>query len=75
MEELVEVIIVPDQNGVPIPVVCTKEDKPLNLIAWKEAVASLPAMSDPVQWRLEDLPQTATVKIKRLELARRLGAA
>jgi acyl-coenzyme A synthetase/AMP-(fatty) acid ligase len=30
-------------------------------------------MADPVQWRADDLPKTATTKIKRLELARLLG--
>ncbi|GAB3476716.1 class I adenylate-forming enzyme family protein [Amycolatopsis cihanbeyliensis] len=74
MEELVEVIVIPGGNGAAVPVVCTKDDKPLNQSAWKAAVANLPAMSDPVQWRQADLPQTATVKIKRLELARRLGS-
>ncbi|MET8682023.1 AMP-binding protein [Streptomyces sp. NPDC004647] len=74
MPELVEVIIIPDRNGKPVPVVCTRGDKPLALAAWTSAVTGLPAMADPVQWRLEDLPQTATTKIKRLELARLLGA-
>ncbi|MFI9416661.1 class I adenylate-forming enzyme family protein [Streptomyces werraensis] len=72
--ELVEVIIVPDEDGRPLPVVCTRDDKPLDLAAWKSAVAGLPAMAEPVQWKLDDLPQTATTKIKRLELARLLKA-
>ncbi|GGM33451.1 putative fatty-acid-CoA ligase FadD [Longimycelium tulufanense] len=74
MDDLVEVIIVPNGDGVPVPVVCTRADKPLDRIAWKSAVAGLPVMAEPVQWRLEDLPQTATTKIKRLELARLLAA-
>jgi acyl-coenzyme A synthetase/AMP-(fatty) acid ligase len=59
---------------VPVPVVCTKDDLPLDLAAWRATVADLPPMADPVQWRLQDLPHTATTKIKRLELARLLGA-
>jgi acyl-coenzyme A synthetase/AMP-(fatty) acid ligase len=74
LDDLAEVIIIPDESGRPVPVVCTKGDKPLDLDAWQAAAASLPAMQDPVQWRLEDLPQTATTKIKRLELARILAA-
>ncbi|ARQ69991.1 class I adenylate-forming enzyme family protein [Streptomyces marincola] len=73
--ELVEVIIVPGADGTPVPVVCTREDKPLDPVAWQAAVAGLPPMAEPVQWRLDDLPQTATTKIKRLELARLLGSA
>ena len=75
LTDLVEVIIVPDQNGVPVPVVCTRDDNALDRTAWVAAVADLPTMADPVQWRLADLPQTATAKIKRLELARLLAAA
>ncbi|WP_037677769.1 class I adenylate-forming enzyme family protein [Streptomyces griseus] len=73
LDELVEVIIVPGQGGTPVPVVCTKDDEPLDMVAWKAAAASLPTMADPVQWRLQDLPQTATTKIKRLELAKLLS--
>ncbi|MDI9883337.1 AMP-binding protein [Streptomyces sp. HNM0645] len=77
LPELIEVIIVPGADNRPVPVVCTRENQPLDPIAWKTAVVDLPALAEPVQWRLEDLPQTATTKIKRLELARLLtsGAA
>ncbi|MEU1624288.1 AMP-binding protein [Streptomyces sp. NPDC020096] len=74
MPELIEVIIVQDPKGTPVPVVCTRDDVPLDQIAWKSAVSGLPKMAPPVQWRLEDLPQTATTKIKRLELARLVEA-
>jgi len=72
VEDLVEVIIVPGADGRPVPVVCTRDDTPLDLAVWKAAVVGLPPLADPVQWKLEDLPQTATTKIKRLELARLL---
>jgi acyl-coenzyme A synthetase/AMP-(fatty) acid ligase len=74
LTDLIEVIIVPDSGGVAVPVVCTRNDTALDRAAWDAAVADLPAMADPVQWRLADLPQTATAKIKRLELARLLAA-
>lgn len=74
LPELIEVIIVSDQNNFPVPVVCTRDDSELDPKAWAAAVADLPSMSAPVQWRLADLPQTATTKIKRLELARLLAA-
>ncbi|MDQ2957694.1 MAG: acyl--CoA ligase [Actinomycetota bacterium] len=75
LSELAEVVLVPGGYGTAVPVVCTKDDKPLDLLAWKAAVATLPPMADPIQWRLEDLPKTATTKIKRLELARLLAEA
>jgi acyl-coenzyme A synthetase/AMP-(fatty) acid ligase len=74
MDEIIEVIIVPAEDGTAVPVVCTRDGRSLDRIAWKAAVAGLPTMADPVQWRLEDLPQTATTKIKRLELAKLLKA-
>lgn len=73
MESLREVIIIPGPDGTPVPVVSTRDDEPLDLRAWRAAAAPLPAMADPVQWRFEDLPVTATTKVKRLELARRLA--
>ncbi|GHD17624.1 putative fatty-acid-CoA ligase FadD [Nocardiopsis kunsanensis] len=69
MPELVEVIIIPSEKGTPVPVVCTRDDKPLDQAAWRAAVADLPDLDDPVHRSLGDLPQTATTKIKRLELA------
>jgi len=72
LPELVEVIIVPGEGGGAIPVVCIRDDIPLDPECWRRAVATLPAMAPPVQWRLEDLPQTATMKIKRLELGQLL---
>ncbi|MFW3462682.1 class I adenylate-forming enzyme family protein [Streptomyces sp. 058-1L] len=72
LPELTEVIIVPGPDGLAVPVVSTRDNKPLDAVVWRSAVADLPALAEPVLWRIEDLPQTATTKIKRLELARRL---
>lgn len=74
LDELAEVVIVPGADGGAVPVVCTKDDRPLDPVAWRAAAAELPEMAEPVQRRIRDLPQTATTKIKRLELARRLEA-
>ncbi|MFJ2206929.1 AMP-binding protein [Streptomyces microflavus] len=74
VEDLIEVIIIPGPDGRPVPVVSTRDDKPLDERVWRDAVVGLPPMADPVRWKLEDLPQTATTKIKRLELARLLAA-
>jgi acyl-coenzyme A synthetase/AMP-(fatty) acid ligase len=73
MESLVEVIIVANKDQVAVPVICTKDDLPLDRAEWRTAVVGLPTMADPVQWKLADLPHTATTKIKRLELARLLN--
>ncbi|WP_256726024.1 class I adenylate-forming enzyme family protein [Streptomyces sp. IMTB 2501] len=74
MDDLTEIIIIPGPDGRALPVVCTKGDMPLDLAAWRAATAGLPPMADPVQWKLEELPKTATTKIKRLELAQLVAA-
>ncbi|GAB3473863.1 class I adenylate-forming enzyme family protein [Amycolatopsis cihanbeyliensis] len=74
LPDLAEVVIVPSAGGAPVPVVCTRNNRPLDPGEWRAAAANLPPMAEPVQWRIEDLPQTATTKIKRLELARLLAS-
>ncbi|MEV3873889.1 class I adenylate-forming enzyme family protein [Streptomyces sp. NPDC049906] len=73
LPELLEVIIVPGPDGPPVPVVCTRDDRPLDRGRWDEAVTGLPLLAAPVQRRLDELPHTATTKVKRLELARELA--
>ena len=75
MAQLTEVVIVPSADGAPLPVVCTRDDRPLDLDAWREAAGGLPPMREPVHRKLCELPHTATEKIKRLELARLLTQA
>ncbi|GLF92646.1 class I adenylate-forming enzyme family protein [Streptomyces yaizuensis] len=73
LPELLEVIIVPGGDGAPVPVVCTRDDRPLDRGRWESAVEGLPGLAAPVQRRLDELPHTATTKVKRLELARELS--
>jgi acyl-coenzyme A synthetase/AMP-(fatty) acid ligase len=73
LDELTELVIVPGPDKRPVPVVCTRGDKPLDPERWQAAVADQPALCPPVQRRLSDLPRTATAKIRRLELARQLA--
>ncbi|GAA0393908.1 AMP-binding protein [Streptomyces luteireticuli] len=71
--DLTEVVIVRGADGLAVPVVCTKDDRPLDEAAWRAAAAALPPMAPPVHWREDELPKTATMKIKRFELARILA--
>jgi acyl-coenzyme A synthetase/AMP-(fatty) acid ligase len=73
LDQLVEVVVVAG-DGTPLPVVCTHGDKPLDLAAWHQATADLPAMADPMQLRWDDIPVTSTWKIRRPELIRRIRA-
>lgn len=71
MSELTELVVVQGPNSEPVPVVCTVDDKPLDLVRWRAAVADFPQLADPVQIPNAELPRTATLKVQRLALARR----
>jgi acyl-coenzyme A synthetase/AMP-(fatty) acid ligase len=68
--ELREIVIVPGPDGEPVPVVCTRDDRPLSLDRWHNAVAGLPRLAEPVLCRFDELPRTGTWKIKRVEIRR-----
>ncbi|MFD6618767.1 class I adenylate-forming enzyme family protein [Streptomyces albidoflavus] len=72
LDELIELVVVPGPDNEPVPVVCTKNNVPLDLARWRRAVTAFPQLTDPVQMPLAELPRTATMKVQRIELARRL---
>ncbi|MFJ3306553.1 class I adenylate-forming enzyme family protein [Streptomyces sp. NPDC086549] len=73
LEELREVVIVPGVDREPVPVVSVRGERPLDPERWRQAVADLPEMAEPRQWRFEELPMTATWKVKRVEITRMLA--
>lgn len=75
LPELIELVLVPGPDREPLPVVCTKNDEPLDRSRWQDAVRDFPPMAEPVQMSLSELPRTATMKVQRVALARRLNAA
>ncbi|CAA9268838.1 MAG: CoA ligase [uncultured Corynebacteriales bacterium] len=72
LPELTELVVVPGPNSEPVPVVCTHADRPLDRDRWRAAVADFPQLADPVQLPQAELPRTATLKVQRIELSRRL---
>jgi acyl-coenzyme A synthetase/AMP-(fatty) acid ligase len=70
--ELSELVVVPGPGSEPVPVICTNGDRPLDAGRWRLAVADFPQLADPIQIPQAELPRTATMKVKRLELSRRL---
>lgn len=72
LAEINEMVVVPGPHSEPVPVICTTEDQPLDPGRWREAVADLPRLADPVQLPLAELPRTATLKVQRVKLSRRL---
>lgn len=72
LTELSELVVVPGLKSEAVPVVCTNEDRPLDRDRWRAAVAEFPQLSEPVHLPQAELPRTATLKVKRIELTRRL---
>ncbi len=70
--ELSELVVVPGPKSKPIPVICTNEDQPLDRDRWRAAVVEFPQLADPIQIPRAELPRTATMKVQRIELSRRL---
>lgn len=75
LAELRELVVVPGRKSEPVPVICTNGDQPLDLDRWRAAVADFPQLADPIQIPWDKLPRTATMKVKRIELSRRLQQA
>jgi acyl-coenzyme A synthetase/AMP-(fatty) acid ligase len=72
LPELTELAVVQGPGGQAIPVVCTRNDAPLDRARWRAAAATWPQLADPVQIPQAELPRTATLKVQRLALADRL---
>ncbi|NUS15726.1 MAG: acyl--CoA ligase [Streptomyces sp.] len=72
LDELTELVVVIGPESEPIPVVCTEQDRPLDLDRWRAAARDFPQLADPVQIPTAELPRTATMKVRRVELSRRL---
>ncbi|MDT0344933.1 class I adenylate-forming enzyme family protein [Streptomyces litchfieldiae] len=72
LRELSELVVVRGPKSEPVPVICTHDDKPLDRERWRTAVAEFPQLADPVQIPQAELPRTATLKVQRIELSRRL---
>jgi acyl-coenzyme A synthetase/AMP-(fatty) acid ligase len=73
LPDVCEVVIIPSDAGPPVPYVATRDDHPFDRSQWAQAVAGLPELEKPVQWRFNDFPRTGTWKIRRLEMREMLG--
>ncbi|WP_407561141.1 class I adenylate-forming enzyme family protein [Streptomyces sp. 184] len=70
LDELVEVAIVQGPAGEPVPIVCTRDDEPVDPDRWRQATTDWPQLAGPVHLPLAELPRTATLKTRRVELSR-----
>lgn len=60
-----EVVIVPDRDGAPVPVVCMRGDARLDDATWARVAADLPNLRPPVEIAERQLRRTATAKARR----------
>jgi acyl-coenzyme A synthetase/AMP-(fatty) acid ligase len=72
LDELVELVVVQGPDAEPVPVVCTRDDEPLVPARWRQATGDYPQLGAPVHLPLAELPRTATLKTRRVELSRLL---
>lgn len=72
LAELSELVVVRGPNSEPVPVLCTNDDRPLDPDRWRAAVEEFPYLAAPLQLPHAQLPRTATLKVQRIELSRRI---
>lgn len=60
-----EIVVVPDGDDKPVPVICMRDGKPLDEAAWRAAAAEFPQLGDPYLVKEDALHRTATVKARR----------
>lgn len=75
LPELTELVIAPAADGSPVPVLCTRDDMPLDIARWGQATTDLPPLAAPQRWAWHDLPTTATWKVRRPALRALLDQA
>lgn len=68
LPQLQEIVLVPDEQGSPRPVVSTYDGTALPGDVWHRHTADLPPLGDPLVRSYADLPRTATGKVQRHRL-------
>lgn len=68
LPQLREIVVTRGTIALRQPIICTYGDAELPAEAWQAAIRGLPAMSSPLHCSWQDIPQTATAKVKRIEL-------
>ncbi|KAA0017029.1 AMP-binding protein [Antrihabitans cavernicola] len=64
-----EVVIVPDGDGRPVPVVCMRDGTSLSSSTWRRVSADLPSLEYPFIIDWVELERTATAKARRFVLS------
>ncbi|KUO17271.1 class I adenylate-forming enzyme family protein [Streptomyces dysideae] len=67
LPDVVEAVVLGRASGLPLPVLVTR-DGTVDRAAWRRAVADLPPLGEPALLPADQLPLTATGKVRRQEL-------
>jgi acyl-coenzyme A synthetase/AMP-(fatty) acid ligase len=60
-----EIVVVPDEHGKPVPVICMGEGASLDAETWRTASRGLTGLGEPFEVTADELQRTATVKARR----------
>ncbi|MGX7418254.1 AMP-binding protein [Carnobacterium gallinarum] len=72
LDFLQEVIIVRGKENSPQPILAVDPKQEMNWDAWWEQVADLPHLNEPIIMAYDDIPRTATMKVQRLQIEKKL---
>lgn len=74
MPALAEVVLIPMEEGPPVPIVCTVEGLPFDRERWRLVTAELPALAPPTYVNWDRVPRTETSKVRRFKAREMLAA-
>jgi len=72
LPQTTEVVVLARPGELPVPVYSSEGDVPIDRADWARATRDLPPLAAPIHLRWDELPRTATWKIRRVELRERL---
>ena len=72
LPEASEVIVLARREGKPGVVYSTYSGKEIDPQRWRAALAGLPGLDGPIHMDWDDIPRTATWKVKRVALRQQL---
>lgn len=65
IQDAEEIVVVPDDRGRPIPVICMRDGTTLDEDTWRAAASGITGLGPPFEVKTSDLQRTATVKARR----------
>ncbi|MGX7172668.1 AMP-binding protein [Enterococcus ratti] len=72
LEFLSEVVIVRDKHHAPQPLIALAPEQEMDWERWWKQVHELPRLNPPIIRKYEDIPRTATMKVRRKQIEKEL---